>query len=100
MIGLALGWDFLSAGASGAIFGLFGAIIFPIKQESPKKLKGMIIIGIIFLIFSGLNYNVDHISHWIGFIVGLLLGRLFTQRRMIKHEVVIEKPKFKRKIKR
>jgi len=42
-------------------------------------LKGMIFIGLIFLIFSGMNYNVDHISHWVGFIVGVFLGRYFTK---------------------
>ncbi len=78
-LGLIFGSNFFSAGASGAIFGLFGALIYPINQEEPKSLKGMILIGIIFLIFSGVNYSVDHVSHWIGFIVGILLGRYFSR---------------------
>lgn len=72
-------FDFFSAGASGAIFGLFGALIYPIKDEAPKTLKSMILIGIIFLIFSGVNSNVDHVSHWVGFIVGIILGRYFSR---------------------
>jgi rhomboid protease GluP len=79
LLGLIFGPDFLSAGASGAIFGLLGSLIYPLKKESPRTLKGMIFIGLIFLIFSGMNYNVDHISHWVGFIVGVFLGRYFTK---------------------
>jgi rhomboid protease GluP len=100
LLGLILGPDFLSAGASGAIFGLFGALIYPIRSEAPKTLKSMIFLGIIFLIFSGINYNVDHFSHWAGFIVGLILGKIYTQKRMIKHEVPPEKIRLKRKFER
>jgi rhomboid protease GluP len=84
VIGLVLGLDFLSAGASGAIFGLLGAILYPIKEESQRTFKGMIFVGLIFLIFAGMNYNVDHFSHWAGFIVGILLGRYFWKRKPLR----------------
>lgn len=100
VLGLMFGWDFFSAGASGAIFGLFGALIFPIQNEEPRTLKGMILIGVIFLIFSGVNYNVDHISHWAGFIVGLILGKLFTDKGLIQRKTIPEKAKYKLKMKR
>jgi rhomboid protease GluP len=79
VLGLALGMEFFSAGASGAIFGLFGSLLYPLRRETPRTLKGMILIGLIFLIFSGVNANVDHVSHWIGFVAGLLLGRYFDR---------------------
>ncbi|MDD1779486.1 MAG: rhomboid family intramembrane serine protease [Candidatus Helarchaeota archaeon] len=88
LLGLIFGPDFLSAGASGAIFGLLGALIYPLKKESPRTLKGMIFIGLIFLIFSGMNYNVDHISHWVGFIVGVVLGRHFTKMPGKKEQTI------------
>lgn len=100
VLGLALGMEFYSAGASGAIFGMFGALIYPIKTEEPKSLKGMILIGIIFLIFSGVNYNTDHISHWVGFLVGLILGKVYTDRKLIKGKEIPKKVKFKHKMKR
>ncbi|HUY01024.1 MAG TPA: rhomboid family intramembrane serine protease [Candidatus Deferrimicrobium sp.] len=100
LLGLILGPDFLSAGASGAIFGLFGALIYPIRSEAPKTLKSMIFLGIIFLIFSGINYNVDHFSHWAGFIVGLILGKIYTQKRLIKHEAPPGKIRLKQRFER
>ncbi|MHA1277267.1 MAG: rhomboid family intramembrane serine protease [Candidatus Helarchaeota archaeon] len=86
LLGLVMGPEFLSAGASGAIFGLLGAILYPIKKESQRTFKSMIFIGFIFLVFSGMNYNVDHFSHWAGFIVGLLLGIYFTRKKHLKSQ--------------
>jgi len=77
ILGLALGIDFFSAGASGAIFGLFGSLLYPIKRQTPRSLKAMIFVGLIFLILAGTNYNVDDVSHWSGFLVGLFMGRYF-----------------------
>ncbi|MHA1648689.1 MAG: rhomboid family intramembrane serine protease [Candidatus Helarchaeota archaeon] len=91
LLSLLLGSNVLSAGASGAIFGIFGAILYPIKQETPKSFKAMIFIGIIFLIFAGLNYKVDHFSHWAGFVVGIFLGKYLTQKKPIKRSVTIKK---------
>ena len=100
VLGLTLGLEFYSAGASGAIFGLFGALIYPIKTEEPRTLKGMVLIGIIFLIFSGVNYNADHISHWVGFIVGLILGKVYVDRQLIKIKEQPKQIKFKTRMKR
>jgi len=86
LLSLLLGPDLLSAGASGAIFGLLGSLIYPLKKESRKSLKGIIFIGVIFLIFAGVNYNVDSISHWAGFISGLFLGRYFTKLSLKKEK--------------
>jgi rhomboid protease GluP len=95
LLGLFLGPDFLSAGASGAIFGLFGALIYPLKKESPRSLKGMIFIGVIFLIFAGVNTNVDSISHWVGFIVGLFLGKYFNKTARKKERIILKSIKLK-----
>ncbi len=96
LLGLVFPLNFLSTGASGAIFGILGAILYPIKQESSKSFKSMIFIGIIFLIFAGVNYNVDPVSHWAGFVVGILLGIYFTTQK--KKSQSLNKPtmKFKR----
>jgi len=95
LLGLFLGPEFLSAGASGAIFGLFGSLIYPLKRESSRSLKGMIFIGVIFLIFSGMNYNVDSISHWVGFIVGLFLGKYFSKTARKKEKIIPKSMKLK-----
>lgn len=94
LLGLLFGADFLSAGASGAIFGLFGSLLYPLKRQSSKSMRAMIFIGVIFLIFAGLNYNVDHFSHWAGFIVGIVLGRFITRKKKILQKKIIKRDRF------
>lgn len=93
VLGLVMGLDFFSAGASGAVFGLFGSLIYPIKREEPKSLKSMILIGIVFLVLSGVNSNVDHISHWIGFLVGILIGKYFEEKNWRSKKEQLRKAK-------
>jgi rhomboid protease GluP len=73
--------DALSAGASGAIFGLLGALVsITLKNKALWKSglgKNLIIVIIINLSLGFLIPNIDIYAHLGGLICGLILGRLF-----------------------
>jgi rhomboid protease GluP len=80
---LSIGWnpDRLSVGASGAIFGIAGALLAGIKfgnlNISAGERKSIISSMIFFVVLNfsfGLGGNVDNMCHLGGFITGLLIG--------------------------
>lgn len=85
---LSLGWDPMrvSAGASGAIFGLAGALIsvlyfgqLGLQPEGRRKLLGYVVrFAFINLVF-GLTGHIDNMAHLGGLVTGLLMG-LFLAR--------------------
>ncbi|MHA1269204.1 MAG: rhomboid family intramembrane serine protease [Candidatus Helarchaeota archaeon] len=77
---LFLGIFSLSGGSSGAILGIFSATLYAISVREKRSFKSLLFIGIIFMIILGAQYGVNPISHWIGFIVGLFLGRYFIKK--------------------
>jgi len=74
--------DVLSAGASGAIFGILGALIFSIRrsprwssQPWTKGLVKQLLFWAAANIVIGLNFpRIDNAAHMGGFATGLLLG--------------------------
>ncbi|MHA1250858.1 MAG: rhomboid family intramembrane serine protease [Candidatus Helarchaeota archaeon] len=84
LLSLLFGPNFLSGGSSGAIFGIFSA--------------AYLLIGILFLIFSGAQYGVNPISHWSGFITGLLLGKYLLQNSAHDNNPKNSQKKHKKKI--
>ena len=75
-LSLSFNTDTVSAGASGAIFGLIGAIIVMmiISKVYSRKMIGQLLIALVILIgFSLLLSNVNIMAHLGGFISGLLL---------------------------
>lgn len=82
----------VSAGASGAIFGLYGFLLMHLvlRREGRKKMNGGLIatisIYIIYNLIMGLTGNIDNAAHIGGLISGMILGTLFrkTKHRRIK----------------
>jgi len=73
---LLLGPDVVSVGASGAIFGVFGACIIYIYQSI---IAVAFYSMILFMMSSGAGVNV--FAHFGGLVIGLLLGYLFARMR-------------------
>ena len=72
----------ISVGASGAIFGLFGLVIF-IDYFKTKSFSTNKYIIILFAIFAGINFiyglmvpNTDNAGHFGGFVAGIVLAYL------------------------
>ena len=78
---LCLGPNVVSVGASGAIFGVFGACIVYIYQSIIAVAFYSIIL---FMMSTGAGVNV--FAHFGGLVIGLLLGYLFA--RMRKYSIV------------
>lgn len=78
---LALGPTVLSAGASGAIFGLFGACIIFIRRTLGQSLIGALIYSFFLLTITGTAPNVNILAHFGGLIAGLMMGYVFSLKR-------------------
>lgn len=78
---LALGPTVLSAGASGAIFGLFGACTIFIRRTLGQSLVGALLYSFFLLTITGTAPNVNILAHFGGLIAGLILGYAFSSKR-------------------
>ena len=89
-----LAWDPFAAsvGASGAIFGVWGALIgYALRQRDPVTLRGLLRLRNIALLFLGLNVlfgmtqeQVDLAAHLGGLIAGIGAGLLLSQPVSLK----------------
>ncbi len=61
-------------GASGAIFGMLGAILGWARKKKLEEKNRLLAAGIIFLIFSSTSANTNIFAHIFGFLVGFLMG--------------------------
>jgi rhomboid protease GluP len=80
---LSLGWDPMrvSAGASGAIFGIAGALIsvlyfgkLGLQPEGVRKLLGYVVRFAFLNLLIGLQGHIDNMAHLGGLVTGLLIG--------------------------
>jgi rhomboid protease GluP len=70
----------LSAGASGAIFGMYGAGIIYIRKTYGQSVTGALVYSLLFLMLStGSGVNV--IAHFGGLIAGLIIGYVLAESR-------------------
>jgi rhomboid protease GluP len=69
-----------SAGASGAIFGVFGACSVYIRRTVGQSIIGAVIFAFFLLLLSS-GPNVNNLAHIGGLVIGLLLGYFLATRR-------------------
>jgi rhomboid protease GluP len=73
----------LSAGASGAIFGLFGAVTIYARRILGQPVLGALMFAFMLLVLSaGIEVNI--LAHLGGLIVGLLFGYILAVTRKFK----------------
>jgi rhomboid protease GluP len=83
LLTLLFGPYMVSAGASGAIFGMFGAVtIYMRRAISQSIMTALIFAFFLLLISSGQGVNV--LAHLGGLVVGLLMGYLLAATRKPK----------------
>ncbi len=70
----------LSAGASGAVFGMYGAGIIYMRKRFGQSIAGALLYSLLFLMLStGSGVNV--IAHFGGLATGLIIGYVLAQSR-------------------
>lgn len=70
----------LSAGASGAVFGMFGAGLIYMRKRFGQSIVGALLYSLLFLMLStGAGVNV--IAHFGGLATGLIIGYILAQSR-------------------
>lgn len=83
-------WVVFSAGASGAVYGLLGAlcaVFLFIRERVPAELKRRLPIAVLFLLFGSIfDTGVGHAAHFGGFLAGALLGALYCACRKRKQD--------------
>lgn len=79
MLTLLLGSNVTSAGASGAIFGVFGACTIYIRRTVGRSIIGALVYAFFLLIISS-GRNVNNLAHLGGLVVGLLMGYALAGR--------------------
>ena len=85
LLTLLFGPNMISAGASGAIFGLFGACTIYIRRAVGQSIFGALIYSF-FLLMMSTGPNVNNLAHLGGLVVGLLIG--YTLARKRRYQIV------------
>ena len=80
---LLLGPDMISAGASGAIFGMFGACIIYIRHALGQSIITALTYAF-FLFMINIGPGVNVLAHLGGLVVGLLLGYVLATKRKLR----------------
>ena len=70
----------LSAGASGAIFGIYGASIMYTRKTFGQSIAGALLYSFLFLMLT-VGSNVNIIAHFGGLVGGLILGYILAKSR-------------------
>ena len=73
----------VSAGASGAIFGLFGACTIYIRRAVGQSIIGALLYSF-FLLMINTGRNVNNLAHLGGLVAGLLIGYALAERRKLR----------------
>ncbi len=90
LFGVAPGGElFISVGASGAIFALFGAVIIYDRRSVRQSILGGIVFAF-FLFFINIGEGVNILAHLGGLVVGLVLGYVIASRRKPQQQYSVE----------
>jgi rhomboid protease GluP len=81
LLSLAFGPDFLSVGASGAIFALFGAIVIYSRRSVRQSILGALVYAFFLFFISSGAENVNILAHLGGLGFGLIVGYLLARSR-------------------
>ncbi|MDH5375912.1 MAG: rhomboid family intramembrane serine protease [Candidatus Bathyarchaeota archaeon] len=73
----------VSAGASGAIFGLFGACTIYIRRAIGQSIIGALLYSFFLLMMSS-GQNVNYLAHLGGLVIGLIIGYALATTRKPK----------------
>lgn len=82
LLTLLLPLDIISAGASGAIFGVFGACVLCIRKVFGMPIFTALIYSLLFLMLS-ISEGVNLLAHLGGLVAGLLIGYFFAKSRNV-----------------
>ncbi|MCW4024201.1 MAG: rhomboid family intramembrane serine protease [Candidatus Bathyarchaeota archaeon] len=80
LLSLSFGPDFVSVGASGAIFSLFGACVIYTRRSVRQSIVGALGYAFFLLLFSS-GAGVNDLAHIGGLVFGLVAGYLLASRR-------------------
>lgn len=80
VLSLVMGPNFISVGASGAIFALFGAAVIYDRRRLGQSIVGALIFAFFLLLFSS-GVKVNYLAHIGGLVTGLLIGYVLASRR-------------------
>lgn len=80
LLTLLFGPDMLSAGASGCIFGMFGATVIYMRRAVGQSIIGALAYAFLLLMFS-LGVGVNVLAHLGGLVIGLIIGYLVAAKR-------------------
>ena len=87
VLSLVFGPNFISVGASGAIFALFGACVIYGRRSVRQSILGALVFAF-FLFFINTGEGVNILAHLGGLVFGLLIGYLIATRRKPSEEPV------------
>jgi rhomboid protease GluP len=90
----------ISAGASGAIFGMYGLFLALlttslVEKRNRKQLLASILFFVIYNLLNGLKPGIDNAAHFGGLVSGLIIGYLFVPRLKklaAQKKVITEQP--------
>jgi rhomboid protease GluP len=80
LLSLVFGPNFISVGASGAIFAMFGACVIYDRRSMRQSIVGALVYAL-FLFIINIGANVNILAHFGGLAVGLVLGYIIASRR-------------------
>ncbi len=86
LLSLVFGPNFISVGASGAIFAMFGACLIYDRRSIRQSILGAVVFAF-FLFFINTGEGVNILAHLGGLVVGLLLGYIIASRRKPEQQV-------------
>jgi len=72
----------LSAGASGAIFGIFGACVIYMRKTFGQSIMGALLFSFLLLMMS-MGRDVNIFAHFGGLVAGLIMGYALAKSRKI-----------------
>jgi rhomboid protease GluP len=86
------GHEVFAAGASGGVFGLFGAtisLLYRVRHrfsaEQQRSMRRQVVLNLLLNAFIAFRFPVDNAAHLGGLLSGVLLGLLAPQRSLSRH---------------